>query len=109
MPQMINVEDEPVARGAPMIGNLETRTCREPDNGYGLRLSGWIGYSVNAKRVGSVSPWEENGGKEVQRILARIDGWSERSRGRHRRHQGPLAIMMVTIDANEFKCLLCCF
>lgn len=59
IPQIISVELEQVAQSASITGNLESRGRRKPDNCYGFRLPGWSWYYVNAKRVGSVSPWED--------------------------------------------------
>lgn len=81
--QMIHIDDEPVDRGALIVGNLESRGRREPDNGYGVRLPGWDGYSVRTLGVGSASPWEEEASRRYTEYCVRKDGWSQRGRGRH--------------------------
>lgn len=59
IPQLFHVGDETVCRGKIIIGNLESCGEREPDSGYGPRLSKWDGIAVHTMSVGSVRAWEE--------------------------------------------------
>ena len=80
IPQMIHVEDEPVERGATMVGNLESRGRMDSGNGFGLRLPTWDGFAVQTMRVGPIRPCEEDAARRHVEYHARRSEWSRGGR-----------------------------
>ena len=80
IPQMVHVEVEPVGRGVPMVGNLESRERSEPDNGFVLGLPSWDGFAVQTMRVGPISPLEEQTARRHVEYHARRSEWSRGGR-----------------------------